>query len=35
LWDGDTGERMHTLDSAGEPTALDGVVLAQPFVVRP
>ena len=35
LWDGDTGLRMHQLDSNGRPTAADGVVLTDTFIVTP
>jgi hypothetical protein len=35
LWDGDTGLRMHQLDSNGQPTAADGIVLTDSFVVMP
>jgi hypothetical protein len=35
LWDGATGERMHTLNGAGQATTMDGVVLAEKLIVRP
>jgi hypothetical protein len=34
LWDGDTGQRMRVVDEAGQPTASDGVLLAEDFEVR-
>ena len=34
LWDGFTGERMHLLDSAGQPGSQDGVVLTDHFVIN-
>lgn len=34
LWDGDLNVRMRVLDANGQPTAADGVVLTEEFVVR-
>src|SRR5262249_17894373 len=33
LWDGDTNQRMRVLDANGAPTAADGIVLTDAFVV--
>ena len=33
LWDGETGQRMHVLDGAGQVTEADGVMVMERFVV--
>ena len=33
LWDGDSGLRMHVLDDIGQPTAADGILLTDSFMV--